>query len=59
MANEKPAAQTGVQEDPYRGYNFRVEIEVPDTDTLKEFQRIYGPFQMWVILDGYMTRDVQ
>jgi hypothetical protein len=39
--------------------NFRVEIEVPDTDTLKEFQRIYGPFQMWVILDGYMTRDVQ
>lgn len=39
--------------------NFRVEIEVSDTDVLKRFQRIYGPFQMWVILDGYMTRDVQ
>lgn len=39
--------------------NFRVEIDVPDTETLKEFQRIYGPFHMWVILDGYMTRDVQ
>jgi hypothetical protein len=39
--------------------NFRVEVEVPDTDTLQRFQRIYGPFQVWVILDGYMTRDVQ
>lgn len=39
--------------------NFRVEVEVPDTDTLQQFQRIYGPFQVWVILDGYMTRDVQ
>jgi hypothetical protein len=39
--------------------NFRVEIEIPDTDILKKIQRIYGPFQIWVILDGYMTRDVQ
>jgi hypothetical protein len=39
--------------------NFRVEIEVPDTDTLKEIQKIYGPMNLWVVLDGYMTRDVQ
>ncbi len=39
--------------------NFRVEVEVPDSDTLKEFQRIYGPLFVWVVLDGYMTRDVQ
>jgi hypothetical protein len=39
--------------------NFRVEIEIPDTDTLKQIQRIYGPMNLWVVLDGYMTRDVQ
>jgi hypothetical protein len=39
--------------------NFRVELEIPDTDTLKEIQRIYGPMKIWVVLDGYMTRDVQ
>jgi hypothetical protein len=39
--------------------NFRVEVEVPDSDTLKEIQRIYGPLKIWVVLDGYMTRDVQ
>jgi hypothetical protein len=39
--------------------NFRVEIEIPDTDTLKEIQKIYGPMNIWVVLDGYMTRDVQ
>ena len=39
--------------------NFRVEIEVPDSDVLKEIQRIYGPLNIWVVLDGYMTRDVQ
>jgi hypothetical protein len=39
--------------------NFRVEIEVPDTETLKDIQRIYGPMNIWVVLDGYMTRDVQ
>ena len=39
--------------------NFRVEIEVPNTETLKEIQKIYGPMNLWVVLDGYMTRDVQ
>lgn len=39
--------------------NFRVEIEIPDSTTLKEIQRIYGPMNIWVVLDGYMTRDVQ
>jgi len=39
--------------------NFRVEIEIPDSDVLQELQRIYGPMYMWVVLDGYMTRDVQ
>src|SRR5262249_38900093 len=39
--------------------NFRVEIEVPDSDTLKDIQKIYGPFFIWIVLDGYMTRDVQ
>ncbi|NOT61818.1 MAG: hypothetical protein HOP19_16515, partial [Acidobacteria bacterium] len=39
--------------------NFRVEIEVPDSDVLKEMQRIYGPLFIWVVLDGYMNRDVQ
>ena len=42
-----------------RQQNFRVEIEVPDSDVLKELQRIYGPLLVWVVLDGYMTRDVQ
>jgi hypothetical protein len=39
--------------------NFRVEIEIPDSDVLKELQRIYGPLFIWLVLDGYMTRDVQ
>jgi hypothetical protein len=39
--------------------NFRVEIEIPDADTQKEIQKIYGPLSIWVVLDGYMTRDVQ
>lgn len=39
--------------------NFRVEIEVPDSDTLKDIQKLYGPMNIWVVLDGYMTRDVQ
>ncbi len=39
--------------------NFRVEIDVPDKDVLDELQRIYGPMFIWVVLDGYMTRDVQ
>ncbi len=39
--------------------NFRVEIEIPESDVLKEFQSLYGPLFIWVVLDGYMTRDVQ
>jgi hypothetical protein len=39
--------------------NFRVEIEVTDKEVLTEIQRIYGPLNMWVVLDGYMGRDVQ
>ena len=39
--------------------NFRVELEVPDGDLAKEVQRIYGPLFIWIVLDGYMTRDVQ
>jgi len=39
--------------------NFRVEIEIPESDTVKEIQRIYGPLNIWVVLDGFMTRDVQ
>jgi hypothetical protein len=42
-----------------RQQNFRVEIEVPDADVLRELQKIYGPLFIWVVLDGYMTRDVQ
>ena len=39
--------------------NFRVEIEIPDADVLRDLQRIYGPFWIWLVLDGYMTRGVQ
>ena len=39
--------------------NFRVEMDVPDSDVLKEIQKIYGPLFIWVVLDGYMTRGVQ
>lgn len=39
--------------------NFRVEIEVADKSILTEIQRIYGPLNLWVVLDGYMVRDVQ
>ncbi|MGH7459566.1 MAG: hypothetical protein ACREMA_00885 [Longimicrobiales bacterium] len=39
--------------------NFRVELEIPDTDQFREIQRLYGPLFIWVILDGFMTRDVQ
>jgi hypothetical protein len=39
--------------------NFRVEIEVPESEVLSQLQRVYGPLFIWVVLDGYMTRDVQ
>jgi hypothetical protein len=37
--------------------NFRAEIGVPHSDSLKELQRIYGPMLVWVVLDGDLTRD--
>jgi hypothetical protein len=39
--------------------NFRVEIEVPHADSLKEMQRIFGPMFIWVVLDGEMILDAQ
>lgn len=42
-----------------RQQNFRVEMEVPESDVLKELQKLYGPLSIWVVLDGYMTRGVQ
>jgi hypothetical protein len=39
--------------------NFRVEIEVPESDILSDLQRLYGPLFIWAVIDGYMTRDVQ
>lgn len=39
--------------------NFRVEIEIPESDVLSNLQSLYGPFFIWVVVDGYMTRDVQ
>jgi hypothetical protein len=39
--------------------NFRVELEVSESEVLGELQRVYGPLLIWVTLDGYMTRDVQ
>jgi hypothetical protein len=39
--------------------NFRIEIEFPEAGAIEELRRIYGPFFIWVVLDGYMTRDVQ
>lgn len=38
--------------------NFRVEIEFPNSgpDILGN---AFGPFLMWVVLDGYLCRDVQ
>lgn len=42
-----------------RQQNFRVEIEIPESDVLKDLQKLYGPLSIWVVLDGYMTRGVQ
>ena len=39
--------------------HFRVELEIPESDAFEEFQSIHGPFLIWVVLDGYMKRDVQ
>lgn len=39
--------------------NFRVEIEFPDNEVMSSLQKLYGPFFVWVLIDGFMTRDVQ
>lgn len=39
--------------------NFRVEIEIPENDVLGQVQQLYGPLFFWIVIDGYMTRDVQ
>lgn len=39
--------------------HFRVELEIPETDAFQDFSSINGPFFIWVVLDGYMKRDVQ
>lgn len=39
--------------------HFRVELEIPESDAFQDFQCVNGPFFIWVVLDGYMTRDVQ
>jgi len=39
--------------------NFRVEIEIPEGEVLGDLQKLYGPLFIWVVIDGFMTRDVQ
>src|SRR5262249_55308969 len=39
--------------------NFRVELEFPDADVHRAIKRLYGPLFIWVVLDGFMIRDVQ
>jgi hypothetical protein len=39
--------------------HFRVELEIPEADAFQDFKSISGPFFIWVVLDGYMKRDVQ
>lgn len=38
--------------------NFRVEIVFP-RDVPKVVAEVVGPLRIWVVLDGYLTRDVQ
>ena len=39
--------------------NFRLEVDMPETDSAKSIQQIYGPLFIWAVLDGYLTRGVQ
>jgi hypothetical protein len=46
--------------------NFRVEISFPrgipgptTSENPGSLADLYGPFRLWVMLDGYLTRDVQ
>lgn len=38
--------------------NFRVEMLFPQ-GVPKKLAQVKGPFRIWVVLDGYLTRDVQ
>jgi hypothetical protein len=45
--------------------NFRVEMSFPqgvpgkEPSDLMKLANVKGPFRIWVVLDGYLTRDVQ
>jgi hypothetical protein len=38
--------------------NFRVEMLFP-RDVPERLATVHGPLRIWVVLDGYLTRDVQ
>ena len=38
--------------------NFRVEMLFP-RDVPEDLSKLTGPFTIWVVLDGYLVRDVQ
>ena len=38
--------------------NFRVEMLFPQ-GVPKKLAQVKGPFRIWLVLDGYLTRDVQ
>ena len=38
--------------------NFRVEMQFP-RDVPRPVAKAIGPLRVWVVLDGYMVRDVQ
>lgn len=38
--------------------NFRVEMSFPQ-DVPDRVKDTYGPLRIWIVLDGYLTRDVQ
>ena len=45
--------------------NFRVEMAFPqgvpgvNSEDPKKLAHVTGPLRIWVVLDGYLTRDVQ
>ena len=38
--------------------NFRVEMQFP-RDVPEHLANVHGPLRVWVMLDGYLVRDVQ
>jgi hypothetical protein len=38
--------------------SFRVEVSFP-AGVPEALAQLAGPFRLWVVLDGYLTRDVQ